>query len=480
MKSSREMSQTSAMAIRNLRRSLIPLSLGAAVFGGCMMGPDYIRPEFNLPQHFREQTTGGDSFALQPWNDLFRDPKLQELIKTSLEENRDLQQAVARIAEARAQLGFVRADQFPQLNLTGGAGRLDPSDNVADVGGIGPRNNFAVVPQAFFELDLWGKLARATESERANLLATEYAYRSIITSLVSEVATTYFLMIDLDTRVNIARDTLKSRAKSTGIIHARFKGGIVGEIDLKQAETNEADVAAALASLERQQRYAENAMALLLGRTPYEIPRNTTLQDQLALRELPASLPMSLLETRPDVMSAEYQLHSETARIGVAEAVRLPSLSLTGAIGLQTNDLGYVNPKDSLTWGFGGNVLGPLLNYKKNLSLIEGAEARTQAALKQYEQTMLTAVRDVENALVAVRTYRTEHEIRLKQRGYAETAAKLSYARYDEGVTSYLEVLEVERSLFDAQLNASLTLQQYSSAIAQLYRALGGGWKEKP
>ena len=459
------------------RKTAIFFGIVLSSLSSCTLGPDYVRPELALPKHYRDDNRVADDLANSPWKSVFKDEKLRDLVQQALNENRDLQVATARIAEARARLGFVRADQFPRLDGRAAANRADPSNELADVG-IEARNDFGVAGDLSFEVDLWGRLSRATEAERAQLLATEFAYRSVTTSLVFQVAATYFLLLDLDNEVASAVQTLENRKASTSQIRSKFLGGISPEIELNQAQIDEASVAAQLATLKRRLRQAENSMSVLLGRTPYQIPRGASSNMQLAQQDLPPSLPASLIEQRPDVRAAEEVLKSETARIGVAEAARLPSLSLYGFIGIQTRDLDHLGISDTGTWGFGADALGPILNYRKNLSQIEGAEARTEAALKAYEQAVLVSFQEVEDALIGIQTYRDELDARIMQEKAASHALMLSTARYNEGVTSYLEVLDVQRSLFTAELAASASQRDYSISIIQLYRALGGGWKE--
>ncbi len=445
---------------------------------GCTLGPEFVRPEVELSEKFQEPTTSVEDIVNLKWWNLYTDTELQELIRLALAQNKDLQVALSTIAEARALLGFTRADQFPRVDVSGDVSRTDPSDEITLPGR--PENNFGLFGDLFFEVDLWGKLRRATEAQRAELLSSEYAYRAIMISLVADVATTYFTILDLDSRFEIARRTVENRKGATGLIRTRFQGGIVPEIDVNQAQIEEADALAQMANIERERRQAENALSVLLGRTPISIPRGTALTKQVIKGELPTGYPASLLERRPDVIAAEEAARAETARIGVAEAQRFPSLALLGFIGLQSNESSEFFSGDAFTWNIGGNVLSPLIDFGKNRSRVEFTEARAEQFVRNYEQTVLRAVQEVEDALVSVRTYRQEHEARVMQRGAAQNAARLSRARYDDGVAPYLEVLDSERSLFDAELAESITLQRYVNSIVQLYKSLGGGWSDAP
>ncbi len=452
------------------------LLLSASVLSSCSLGPEFLRPEVPLLEQYSEPGVTSASIANLQWWDLYTDAELQGLIRTALEENKDLQLALARIAEARAFLGFTRADQFPSVDASGEANRTDPSDETSLPGR--PENTFGLFGDLFFEIDLWGKFRRATEAQRAELLSSEYAYRAVTISLVSQVATTYFTLLDLDNRYQIARRTVENRKGATELIQTRFKGGIVPELDVNQATIEEAVALAQMASLERDRRQTENALSVLLGRTPITIPRRTALTQQVLRSDLPTGFPASLLERRPDVKAAEEAAHAETARIGVAEAERFPALSLAGFIGLQSSETSDLFSGDAMTWSIGGNVLSPLIDFGKNRSRVEITEARAEQVVRNYEQTVLRAVQEVEDALVAVRTYQAEHRARVMQRSAAENATRLSRARYNDGVAPYLEVLDSERSLFDAELSESITLQSYLNSIVQLYKALGGGWTE--
>jgi multidrug efflux system outer membrane protein len=463
------------MARRRIFGPVLVLALG-----GCAAGPDYERPELDVPQSYIQPVEQGESFANTPWWELFADEQLQELIRVALEENQDLGIAAARVEEFRAVLGVTRADQFPTVDITASGAQAEGSENVfpGNIPGV-PNDkveNYRLSADVFFELDLFGRLRRSTEAARAQLLATEEAQRSITISLVASVASTYMLLRDLDAQIGIARRTERTRADSLGIIQARFDKGTVPKLDVNQAEIELAVAQAAVAVAERAVTQTENALAILLGRNPGAIPRGQTLEQQALPPAIPSGLPSELLQRRPDVLASEAQLAAQTARIGVAQAARWPSLSLTGALGFESDDLSTLTDSGSDFWSGGVGILAPVFNAGRNRSRVEIEKARTEQALLAYEQTVQRAFREVEDALVAVRTYRAEHEARRRQVAAARSAATLSRARYDGGVTSYLEVLDTERSLFSAELTESQTLRFYINAIIELYKALGGGW----
>ena len=464
------------MTARHYRSTLATL----LVLGGCAAGPDYERPELDVPENYLQPVEQGESVANTPWWDLFADERLQELIRVALEENQDLGIAAARVEEFRAVLGVTRADQFPTVDITASGAQAEGSENVfpGNIPGV-PNDkveNYRLSADVFFELDLFGRLRRSTEAARAQLLATEEAQRSITISLVASVASTYMLLRDLDAQLAIARRTQATRADSLGIIQARFDKGTVPRLDVNQAEIELAVADAAVAAAERAVAQTEHALSTLLGRNPGPVVRGLPLRQQVVAPDIPAGLPSELLQRRPDVLATEAQLAAQTARIGVAQAARWPSLSLTGALGFESDDLSTLTDGGSDFWSAGIGILAPVFNAGRNKSRVEVERARTEQALLAYEQTVQRAFREVEDALVAVRTYRAEHEARARQVTAARSAATLSRARYDGGVTSYLEVLDTERSLFNAELTESQTLRLYINAIIELYKALGGGW----
>ena len=443
------------------------------LLGGCALGPDYERPEIDIPASYIQPVEQGESFANMPWWDVLQDPQLQTLIRIALKENKDLGIAAARIEEFRAILGVTRADQFPTVDLNARGNRGDFGD-VTPVPGT--QENYRLSADVFFEVDLFGKLRRATEAARAQLLVTEEARRSITISLVANVASTYMLLRDLDAQLEIARRTEKLRGESLNIIQARFDKGIVSQLDLNQAQIELAIASVAIAAAERNVAQSENLLSILLGRNPGPIVRGLALKEQMIPPAIPTGLPSELLQRRPDILSSEAQLAAQTARIGVAEAARWPSLSLTGALGFESNELSDLTASGSDFWTLGVDFLAPIFNAGRNSSRVEAERARTEQSLLAYQQTVLRAFSEVEDALVAVRTYRDEHAARQRQVEAANNAARLSRARYNGGVTSYLEVLVTEQSQFSAELAESQTLRLYLNAIIELYKALGGGW----
>ena len=451
------------------------LLLGTLLLAGCLRGPDYERPL--TPQHaeYREsaeqeiqpvaaETPPVQSVADLPWWELFQDPVLQELIEDALRNNKDLHVAMARIAESRAALGFSRADLYPRIDGIA-SGTLDGNTEESGLAGAA-----TVAGLVSWETDLFGRVRRSNEAALQSLLATEEAYRAVTISLVAQVADLYLFLRDVDNRLGIAEATADARQGSLDIIRVRQQAGMVSEVDVNQAEIQLADAEAAVEVFRRLRSQTENAISLVLGRPPISIARGVGLEEQVFPPELPAGLPSELLERRPDVLAAERQLAAQTARIGVAEAIKYPSLTLSADLGASFA---------SLTTGFltlGADLFAPLFNAGQNQRRVEIEVARTEQLLYSYEQTILNAYREVEDAMVAVNRYQAEYATRQRQVRAARSALELSWVRYEGGLTSYLEVLDVERSQFAAELAASETLQLSLTSMVQLYRALGGGW----
>lgn len=449
----------------------------ATILSGCMVGPKYQKPIVQTPDRFTYSDTIFQDSALNlEWWTLFQDPQLEKLIQTALAGNRDVRLAVARIEEAKASIGYTRADMWPvigyEVDIQGG--NLSP---VLSSGNTANHNTWYAAPFLSWEIDFWGKYRSATEAARANLLATEYGYRSVMISLIAAVTSAYYQLLDFDNQLAISRQTLESRKESTWIINERFKKGIVPEIDLNQAEIQENIAAAYIPQYERAVAQTEHALSILLGQMPGTIDRGLDLNNQPMPPDIPPGLPSDLLARRPDILYSEQALVAQNASIGVAQAVRFPSFSLTGLFGAASPELTF--SAVSAAWSVSGGVLGPIFNFNKNKRRVEMERQRYQQALMDYEQTVLQAFREVEDGLIGVSTYRTELEALNRQKMAAQNAALLSRSRYDGGVTSYLEVLDSERTLFNTELNASLTLRELLTSYVTLYKALGGGWISK-
>ena len=442
----------------------LPLLLMTVLVAGCTQGPDYVRPPVTDPGAYHEEANLGVSIADLPWWGMFEDPVLQGLIETALADNRDLRSSLARIAESRARLGIVRADLYPRLNYAADGG-VDWSSEQG-----GSSSSAVVALDASYQVDLWGRIRRSNEAAVQELLATEESYRAVTIGLVSAVAQTYFLLRDLDNRLEISEQTVESRRLSMEVVQTRSAAGMVAEVDVNQAEIQVAEAEVSVQTFARLRAQTENALSVLLGQPPLDIERGLLLDEQLRIPEIPVGLPSELLDRRPDILAAERQLHAQTARIGVAEALKYPQFNLSGDIGAHFSDL------TSTFAGLGAQLFGPLFNSGENQRRVDVEVARTEQLLNVWEQSFLTALREVEDALVATTTYEAESAARQRQLVAASSAAELSWVRYEGGLTSYLEVLDLQRSLFSSQLRASEARQLRLTSMVQLYQALGGGW----
>jgi multidrug efflux system outer membrane protein len=468
------------VAMRFVRADSMPYAMAVVVFflSGCLLKPEFTRPVVIQDASYRDGVASGENIANLGWWEVFHDPQLIALIKTALQENRDLAVAMVRVDEARAILGVVRPDQFPRVDVSGEALRRDVSD--ATLPFVGPANDFSVLGRLSFEIDMWGKFASATESQRAQLLSSEEALKAVTLGIVAQVAVSYLQLLDIDRQISIAERTVANRRRNTNLIQERFAGGYTAKIDLNQAQIQEEEAVAAVVVLKRARRLFENALSVALGHVPHTIARAAPNTNPVSISEIPSGVPAELLARRPDVRAAEEAARAAVMQVGVARATQFPAVNLLGVIGLNSRESTELFTADGRTWSIGGNLLGPLVDLGKSWSRTDAAEAVAEQALKRYEGVVLQSVREVEDAMVEVRTFHEENRVRERQVKAAESADELSRRRYADGVTSYLEVLSTQESLFSAELARSNTQQRYLSAIVQLYKALGGGWQPLP
>lgn len=439
------------------------------------MGPDFMNPKVETPENYRFLKVPVERMINLKWWELFNDPMLYTLVNQAMSNNKDLKIAAARVEQARAYLGFTRADQYPGVFIQAGAG----TGNFGGGTRSDTRNsNGYVGPVLSWELDFWGKFRRATESARAQMMASEYGLRTVQIGLISEVVGTYYLLLDYHQRVKISKNTLKSREESLDIIQKRFDKGIIPELDVNQAQIQKEIAASAIPQYERSVAQTENALSILLGRLPETIKTGKGLMKESAPPEIPTGLPSTLLERRPDILRAQFLLESQTANIGVAEAMRFPAISLTGMVGAASSELASITSSGG-AWSVGGSLFGPIFQFYKNIRRVEIEEAKTKEALYFYENTVLTAFQEVDDALVEIDTFRNQRMAVMRKVKAAKNAYRLAKLRYDKGVSSYLEVLETERALFSAELELSELKQQYLNGYVKLYKALGGGWLNK-
>lgn len=455
--------------------SIVILIATTVVYNSCVVGPQYATPKQSLPKDFGNGMQS-DSSALVKWFDLFQDTALQTIIKTTLANNKDLATAASRVDEARLQLNVVRVNTLPSLGyqVQTGGGIAEPSA-LRVAGGFNSGVD-RVLGLLNWEIDLWGRLKRTTEAARAQLLAQQSVQNGLKVSLVAEAASAYFLLCDLDNRLSIANRTLAARKETTKIITERFEKGYVAELDRLQAVQQEAIAAALVPSIKRQIAQVENALNVLMARMPQTITRGQSLFAQPIQPAIPVGLPSQLLERRPDIIAAEQSLKAQFQRIGIAKASMFPTLSLTGVLGFASPQLSSLLSTGFVANGFAG-ITGPIFQFNQNKNRVLVEQKRTEQAQLQYEQTVIKAFSDVNNALVQISTFSEEFERKKEQADAAAKALGLSKARYDYGYTSYLEVLIQENSFFDAELQVSALYQQRLNAMVNLYKSLGGGWE---
>ncbi len=438
---------------------------------GCTLGPDFQKPQYSTNNNFNWPSETTDTVINLRWWKIFNDPVLDTLIKIALAENRDVMIASARIQSAMANVGYTSADQWPsidmQINANGG--------NFQGILQQNSSSSLSIYPSMNWEINFWGKYKRANEAARATLLASEYGKRTVQLEMISTVANTYFQLLDNKSKLEISKNTLQSRDSALRIIQDRFNFGIISEVDLNQAQIQRAISLAAIPFYERAIENNESSLNVLLGRYPQKIITGAPLFKQEIPPSIPVGLPSQLLTRRPDVQQAEALYAAQNARIGVAEAMRWPSFNLTGLLGFASNDL-ITLTGNGLAWAAGGSLLGPIFNFGKNKRRTEIEKYNTEAALRQYENVALKSFKEVENALVAIKTYTRELEANRIRNIAAINAEYLSQQRYDKGKTGYLEVLESQRQSFDAQRQYSETRKQLLIAYVALYKALGGGW----
>jgi multidrug efflux system outer membrane protein len=461
-----------------MQRALLIACLVLLLPNGCTVGPDYERPPFGMPAHWSDlDAAQGESLANVPWWELYPDPVLHELIKTALDQNRDLRIAVERIEEARALYGFTRADFGPKIDATAGARRERVSGESLPVTGTDvERSVYTVGASMYWELDLFGRIRRATEAQQAILFATEHARAAIVLALVADVARAYVELRDLDRRLEISNATLVSRREYLELVRVRYEGGLTSELDFRQAESELHRTASQVHEFERQVGEKQNELNLLVGRSPGTIERGSAVAALPLPPQVPAGLPAELLQRRPDLAAAEQELVAANARIGEAKALLYPTISLTGFLGFESTDLSDLATAPARSWSIGANLLQPIFHSGQLQSRVEVAESQQRQTLFAYENAILRALREVEDALVG---YRKSGEKRGSEASRVQAQRRvleLAEVRYRGDVAPYLDVLDAQRSLLDAELDEAQSIRDHYVALILLYKALGGGW----
>lgn len=460
-----------------MRKGFIVLSLGI-ILAGCAIGPNYKRPEAETPQAWRTEVKEARDTANTAWWEQFGDPVLDDLIHTALRENKDLMIAAARIEEYEGYLMVTRADLLPRAEASGTAAKQhlsEKDDSLISRFLPNPHNSFQATLSAAWELDLWGRYRRADEASRAQLMSTEQARLGVILSVVSSVASGYINLRDLDNQLIIAKNTADGRKSTLDLFLNRAKGGVVSDLEVNQVKSQYAQALARIPAIEKGIGQQENALCILLGRNPGPIPRGKTI-DTLILPVVPTGLPSDLIERRPDIRQAEQNLIAANANIGVARSLYFPSISLTGAFGWSSSDLSDLFKDPSRVWSYGGSLTAPIFAGGAIRGQNKAARAVQKETLLGYLKTVQNAFREVDDSLSNQRRSREQLGAQKMQVDALKNYARIARARFDNGYTSYLEVLDAERSLFDAELSFSQTEATLFIDLIGLYKAMGGGW----
>ena len=453
--------------------------VAAALLGGCAIGPDYKRPSVAEPPTFRGQATAeAASFADAPWWEVFQDPSLKALIQEALRNNYDVNIAVARVQEARANLSIARSDLYPSLDYSGGASRSKIGPGVSGQTGGPVRNatsSYFAAMSASWEVDIWGRIRRLTEAARATLLATEEARRGVWLTLVSDLGQAYFELLALDVRLQIARNSTNAYQRTYDLFLDRFNLGVASKLETSRALGALGDAQATIPQLESDIVAKENQISILLGKAPTPIPRGKPMYEQPVVPTVPTGLPSTLLERRPDLRQAEQQLVSANAQIGVAKAEFFPKVSLTALLGTASSDLSTVTGA-SMIWPGSGIFSGPLFNMGRTLGFYRASIAQWEQARLQYQQAVLTALREVSDALTALGKLNEAEMGQDTAVRALEEAVEHATARYRQGLANYFEVLEAQQQLYPAQNTLAQIRRDRLLSHVRLYKALGGGW----
>ena len=451
------------------------------LFSACALGPDYERPEYQFNDYwygdYGQESLDQDSLSRVRWWDLFDDPQLEEFIRQALDNNHDLRLAVLRIEEARSSATVAGSGLWPSLGIGVDASREKESALTNSEPTI--ENTFFFGPQLSWELDLWGANRRTKNAANAEFWASEYAAQAVRLSLISEVASTYFALQSADARLAISHETLKIREKGLDIAEKRFKGGLTSKLEVKQTEVELESTRALIPSIEQLRHELENRLSLLMGKQGERITLQTTLFDHALERKVGAGLPASLIERRPDIIEAENLLRASSERIGVAQAAFLPNISLTGSFGVESEEFQDLLSTNGQAWVIELNALAPLFNAGRISAQYKASKTRYQQDLVRYEQTVLKALHEVSDLINAFYKNQTALDAQATLVSASNEYLELAIKRYRNGVLAYIDVLDAQRRLFDAQLSESQVREKQLQITVDLYKALGGGWEQE-
>jgi len=462
----------------------ILLLVSLLTLSACTVGPNYKRPVVQTPATFRGADPGAKpgaaSLADLQWAELFKDETLKQFVTTALEQNFDARIAAERVLQARAALRIRRSDQFPSIDVSAGITDARASQNGANravTTAVDPEVSYGQVGFSLgWEIDVWGRLRRATESARAQYLATEAARRGVLNTLIADVTETYLRLRALDQELEIARRTRDLATDGLRLTELRRDRGVATGLDVRQAQQLLYTATAQIAAAEREIAQTENALGLLLGQLPNDMPRGQSLEALQAPPEVPAGLPSSLLARRPDILQAEQTLIAANAEIGVAKAEYFPRISLTGFFGVQSRALSDLLSGPARLWTVGAGAAAPVFNAGRTRATVHVAESVQREALVSYQKAIYSAFREVSDSLVGYRKTTEQREQQEKLVEALRDSTRLSTSRYRGGLDSYLQVLDAERNLFQGELDLTRLREQELVSIVQLYRALGGGW----
>lgn len=467
--------------LQSLRHARVVI--GPLLVSGCMLGPDYQRPEVPEPAEFRGEVSQAqaESIADASWTTVATDPVLQELIRGAIANNLDLRVAAARVAEARARYGIVKSFVYPQIGVTGGYASQQDS-LLADQPQGEPSNssydNWNAGVEVAWELDLFGRIRRQSEAAFARYLATEQGQRAVLISLVGDVASNYLLLRQLDMELEIARQTVTGNQETVRFYQNRLKGGLSNRLELDTAVANLARTSTLIPQFERQIAFVENGLSLLLGRPPGPIQRGEPLTSGRVPESIQLGLPAALLERRPDVQAAEQLLVASNANVGAAKALFFPRISLTGLYGSVSADFSNLLDSDAEAWSVSPSLFAPVFQGGRITRNYEATQAAYEQAFFQYQKAALNAYREVANALAGVRTYGQARTVLQAGVAALQDAATLSRLRYEAGLSNYLEILNADQDLLDQRILLAETQGEELRAYVELYRALGGGWQD--
>lgn len=456
-------------------RNLLSAGLVLLMLCACTVGPDYVRPDVDTPPAWRVDYQSAATAADIAWWERFNDTVLNGLIDAALRDNLDLLTAAARVDQYLGALATTRSEFFPQVGASATALRQRDSEDTAAFPPENPYSYYQGSLNVSWEIDLWGRIRRANEAARAEVLASEEGRRAVILTLVSSVANGYITLRGLDRQLEISRETERAYAETLRLFNLRHQHGTVSQVEVSQVQSQYETAAEVIPRLEAQVQQQENLLSLLLGHNPGPIPRGRTI-DQLTAPDIPAGLPSTLLAQRPDILQAEQTLIAANARIGVARALYFPRISLTGLLGTASSQVDELLTNSSKTWSLGADALAPIFTFGAIAGQVQQAEAVQKQALYQYQQAILAAFREVEDALVGTTKGRVQLAAQRRQVAALSDYARLARLQYEAGTADYLKVLDADRSLFSGQLAAVQTQAGVFISLVNVYRAMGGGW----